>query len=52
MHEQGKAIDFIYGGRIISSRSSDAYQWLAANAAGYGFYNLPSEPWHWSTNGN
>ncbi len=51
MHEQGKAIDFTYGGRIISSRSSPAYQWLAANAASYGFYNLPSEPWHWSTNG-
>ncbi len=51
MHEQGKAIDFTYGGRIISSRSNDAYRWLAANAASYGFYNLPSEPWHWSTNG-
>ncbi|MEZ5229107.1 MAG: D-alanyl-D-alanine carboxypeptidase family protein [Acidimicrobiales bacterium] len=51
MHEQGRAIDFTYGGRIISSRSSPAYQWLAANAASYGFYNLPSEPWHWSTNG-
>ncbi len=51
MHEQGKAIDFTYGGRIISSRSSPAYQWLASNAASYGFYNLPSEPWHWSTNG-
>lgn len=51
MHEQGRAIDFTYGGRIIGSRSSAAYQWLAANAASYGFYNLPSEPWHWSTNG-
>ncbi len=51
MHEQGRAIDFTYGGRIISTRSSPAYQWLAANAASYGFYNLPSEPWHWSTNG-
>ena len=51
MHEQGKAIDFTYQGRVISSRSSTAYQWLAANAAAYGFYNLPSEPWHWSTNG-
>jgi LAS superfamily LD-carboxypeptidase LdcB len=51
MHEQGLAIDFTYGGRIISSRSSAAYKWLASNAASYGFYNLPSEPWHWSTNG-
>ncbi len=52
MHEQGLAVDFTYGGRAIGSRSSPAYQWLASNASGYGFYNLPSEPWHWSTNGN
>ena len=26
--------------------------WLAANAGSFGFRNLPSEPWHWSTNGN
>jgi LAS superfamily LD-carboxypeptidase LdcB len=51
MHEQGLAIDFTVGGRVISSRSSPGYQWLAAHAAAYGFYNLPSEPWHWSTNG-
>ena len=52
MHERGLAIDFTYNGRIINSRSSPAYQWLNANAARYGFYNLPSEPWHWSVNGN
>jgi LAS superfamily LD-carboxypeptidase LdcB len=52
MHEQGLAIDFSWNGRIIGSRSSPGYQWLARNAARYGFYNLPSEPWHWSTNGN
>jgi hypothetical protein len=52
MHEQGLAVDFTWNGSIISSRSSSAYQWLAAHANGYGFYNLPSEPWHWSTNGN
>lgn len=51
MHEQGLAIDFTYQGRVISSRSSPAFQWLAANAASYGFHNLPSEPWHWSTTG-
>jgi len=51
MHEQGKAIDFTYNGRIISSRGSVAFKWLAANAATYGFHNLPSEPWHWSVNG-
>jgi peptidoglycan hydrolase CwlO-like protein len=51
MHEQGKAIDFTYNGSIIGTRSSAAFQWLAANAGAYGFYNLPSEPWHWSVNG-
>jgi septal ring factor EnvC (AmiA/AmiB activator) len=52
MHERGLAIDFTVNGRAISSRSDPAFQWLAANAASYGFYNLPSEPWHWSTNGS
>lgn len=52
MHEQGLAIDFTYRGSVISSRSSPAFRWLAANASSYGLYNLPSEPWHWSTNGN
>jgi len=52
MHERGMAIDFTSGGSLIKSRSNPAFQWLAANAGSYGFYNLPSEPWHWSTNGN
>lgn len=51
MHEQGLAIDFTQGGSTLR-RSSSAYGWLKANAAAYGFYNLPSEAWHWSTNGN
>ena len=51
MHEQGLAIDFTLNGRIIS-RSSPGFQWLRGNAADFGFYNLPSESWHWSTNGN
>lgn len=52
MHEQGLAIDFTYNGSLIQSRSSDGYKWLNANASRFGFYNLPSEAWHWSTNGN
>jgi hypothetical protein len=52
MHEQGLAVDFTYGGSVIGSRSSPAFAWLDANASSYGLYNLPSEPWHWSTNGN
>jgi hypothetical protein len=52
MHETGEAIDVTYNGSIIGSRSSPAFVWLAANAGRYGLINLPSEPWHWSTNGN
>jgi D-alanyl-D-alanine carboxypeptidase len=52
MHEQGLAIDFMWNGSIISSHSNAAYQWLDAHAATYGFYNLPSEAWHWSVNGH
>jgi hypothetical protein len=51
MHERGLAIDFVYNGSIVSRRSA-GYRWLRANAARYGLHNLPSEPWHWSTNGN
>ena len=51
MHERGLAIDFTQGGSTLT-RGSSAFAWLKANAAGFGFYNLPSEPWHWSTNGN
>lgn len=59
MHEQGLAIDFTWqGATICFPRSSSnchgnaAFDWLRANANRYGFYNLPSEAWHWSTNGN
>jgi len=52
MHEQGLAVDFTYNGSLIQSRSNPGFQWLAANAGSFGFKNLPSEPWHWSINGN
>jgi hypothetical protein len=51
MHERGLAIDFTQGGSTLT-RSSSGYAWLRANAASFGLYNLPVEPWHWSTNGN
>jgi LAS superfamily LD-carboxypeptidase LdcB len=51
MHEQGLAIDFTVEGGTIGYGSA-AYDWLQAHAADYGLSNLPSEPWHWSTNGN
>jgi peptidoglycan hydrolase CwlO-like protein len=47
-HELGLAIDF----SNCSSRGSRCFQWLSGNAASFGLYNLPSEPWHWSVNGN
>lgn len=47
MHEVGLAIDFTN----CSSHSTACWQWLSANAARFGFFNLPSEPWHWSING-
>ena len=46
MHEQGLAIDF-----ENCSYGTSVYNWLSANAASYGLYNLPSESWHWSTTG-
>jgi len=50
MHERGLAIDFTDGGGTLT-RGSAGYSWLRGHAAAYGFSNLPSEPWHWSTNG-
>jgi D-alanyl-D-alanine carboxypeptidase len=52
MHEQGLAIDFTCNGGGAVSSGDECSDWLQANAVGYGLYNLPSEPWHWSTNGN
>jgi D-alanyl-D-alanine carboxypeptidase len=52
LHELGLAIDLSTGGKTIGSRTNPAYKWLAANAARYGFVNLPSEPWHWSITGS
>jgi len=53
MHETGQAVDFYCdGGASIESHRNRCYKWLARNAAGFGLYNLPSEPWHWSTNGH
>jgi LAS superfamily LD-carboxypeptidase LdcB len=49
-HERGLAIDFTSDGRVLS-RGSRAFVWLAGNAGRFGFYNLPSEPWHWSADG-
>ena len=57
-HETGLAIDFTWRGQTIcyprpAARCSGnaAFDWLRANAARFGFHNLPSEAWHWSTTG-
>ena len=50
-HEQGLAIDFTCNGGGTLGSSSPCFAWLQSNAADYGLYNLPSEPWHWSNDG-
>src|SRR4029434_6065232 len=47
MHEVGLAIDFTCNGGGTVSSGDECWDWLQANAVGYGLYNLPSEPWHW-----
>lgn len=49
-HERGLAIDFSSGGGTLR-KGTPGYNWLVANAARYGFFNLPSESWHWSVSG-
>jgi hypothetical protein len=49
-HESGRAIDFRSSRGAINSRSKE-FAWLKRNAPRYGLFNLPSEPWHWSTSG-
>ena len=51
-HERGLAVDFTVADVIITSQLDPAFVWLAARAAEFGFYNLPSEPWHWSIDGS
>jgi hypothetical protein len=50
-HEQGLAIDFTCNGGGTVSYGDVCWNWLSAHAGEYGFINLPSEPWHWSTTG-
>ncbi|MCP5030078.1 MAG: hypothetical protein GY929_27735 [Actinomycetia bacterium] len=51
-HEAGLAVDFTYKGAVISHQYSVAFVWMNGNAHRWGFYNLPGEPWHWSTTGH
>jgi D-alanyl-D-alanine dipeptidase len=54
-HQTGRAIDFHLGLRNSSAnvarlRTLPTYQWLVQNAARFGFYPYPREPWHWEYN--
>lgn len=51
MHERGLAVDVTAGGTLIGSRNAAAFGWLSRQASKFGLFNLPSEPWHWSTTG-
>lgn len=46
-HEVGLAVDV-----SPCDRGSPNFNWLQKNAGTYGWYNLPSESWHWSTSGS
>lgn len=50
LHESGLAIDFTCNG-VLVNRSDSCFAFLAAKAPSFGLFNLPSEPWHWSTTG-
>lgn len=52
MHELGLAVDFSWNGTLIRSRNSAGFRYLFNHAPALGLLNLPSEPWHWSTNGH
>jgi len=52
MHQWGLAVDWSNVGSLIASHSNPAWQWLSSNAGRFGFANLASEPWHWSTDGH
>lgn len=51
MHEWGLAIDLACNG-VSLGKNANCLKWMKANANRYGVYNLPSEPWHWSSNGH
>lgn len=50
LHESGLAIDFTCGGVLVTN-TDRCFSFLAANAASFGLFNLPTEPWHWSVDG-
>ncbi len=51
MHQWGLALDFGCDRKSYSNSGAKCQNWMRANAGRFGFYNLPSEAWHYSTNG-
>ncbi len=55
-HEGGRAIDFgdmcFSTGGATSCSGNTRWEWLVAHASKYGFSQLKSEAWHWSTTGH
>lgn len=47
-HGWGLAVDL---GSGANEKNSKQNQWLQANAARFGFSNIPREPWHWEFRG-
>jgi hypothetical protein len=50
-HEKGLAIDLKCVGADKTFGESPCWPWMESNGNTHGWYNLPSEPWHWSKNG-
>ncbi|HSH59515.1 MAG TPA: M15 family metallopeptidase [Acidimicrobiales bacterium] len=52
MHEWGLAIDLSCNGAKFKEAPAACRDWVRASAGKFGIQNLPSEPWHWSSNGS
>lgn len=51
MHQWGLAIDFDCNGVSLAA-NSECLAWMRSNGRYYGLYQLPTESWHWSSNGS
>ena len=54
-HQSGVAVDLNVGYSYLAANTAKmqataAFKWMKKNAARFGFYNYPVEPWHWAYN--